>query len=71
MKVSSKTLERVQIAKNYIEKKYQMKRKKEEENQKEWKIFINKLNDLNIPVKERELIKKEVQQKETEILRTG
>ncbi len=71
VKVSSKTLERVQVAKNYIEKKYQMKRKKEVENQKEWKQFINKLNELNIAVNEKELIKKEVQQKEAEVLRTG
>jgi len=71
VKLSSKTLERVQIAKNFIEKKYQMKRKKEEESQKEWKMFLDKLNELNISTKDKDLIKKEVLQKEAEMLRLG
>jgi len=61
----------VQIAKSYIEKKYQMKRKKEENTEKEWKLFIDKLNELNISNKEKDLIKKEVLQKESEMLRIG
>jgi len=71
VKISSKTLERVQIAKNFIEKKYQMKRKKEEESQKEWKMFLDKLNELEISTKDKDLIKKEVLQKEAEMLRLG
>lgn len=61
----------MQIAKSYIEKKYQMKRKKEENTEKEWKLFIDKLNELNISNKEKDLIKKEVLQKESEMLRIG
>jgi hypothetical protein len=33
-KISSKTLERVNIAKSYIEKKYSLKKQKEEEKKK-------------------------------------
>lgn len=48
-----------------------MKRKKEENTEKEWKLFIDKLNELNISNKEKDLIKKEVLQKESEMLRIG
>lgn len=48
-----------------------MKRKKEEESQKEWKMFLDKLNELEISTKDKDLIKKEVLQKEAEMLRLG
>lgn len=39
-KISSRTLERVNVAKSYIEKKYMIKREKEEEKRKgKFKLF--------------------------------
>ena len=70
-KISNKTLERVQIAKAYIEKKYKVKKMKEEEKRKEWEIFNQKLEELNLSGKEKELIKMDVIKKEAEILRQG
>lgn len=68
-KISNKTLDRVQIAKAYIEKKYKVKKMKEEEKRKEWEIFNQKLEELNLSGKEKELIKMDVIKKEAEILR--
>jgi serine/threonine kinase 38 len=70
-KISNKTLERVQIAKAYIEKKYKVKKMKEEEKRKEWEIFNSKLEELNLSGKEKDLIKMDVMKKEAEILRQG
>jgi serine/threonine kinase 38 len=70
-KISSKTMERVQIAKSYIEKKYRMKRMQEEEKKKDWDIFNKKMEELNLSSKEKEMIKKDVIKKEAEILRQG
>jgi hypothetical protein len=46
-KISSKTAERVQIAKSYIEKKYKMK-KDNEEQKKQGKVQIKK-NGIEFP----------------------
>jgi serine/threonine kinase 38 len=70
-KISSKTMERVQIAKSYIEKKYRMKRMQEEEKKKDWDKFNKKMEELNLSSKEKEIIKKDVIKKEAEILRQG
>jgi len=70
-KISNKTLERVQIAKAYIEKKYKMKKMKEDEKKREWDVFNEKLEELNLSGKEKELIKMDVIKKEAEILRQG
>ena len=70
-KISSKTMERVQIAKSYIEKKYRMKRMQEEEKKKDWDIFNKKMEEINLSSKEKEIIKKDVIKKEAEILRQG
>jgi serine/threonine kinase 38 len=70
-KISSKTMERVQIAKSYIEKKYRMKRVQEEEKKKDWDVFNKKMEELNLSSKEKEIIKKDVIKKEAEILRQG
>jgi serine/threonine kinase 38 len=70
-KISSKTMERVQIAKSYIEKKYRMKRMQEEEKKKDWEVFNKKMEELNLSSKEKEIIKKDVIKKEAEILRQG
>jgi serine/threonine kinase 38 len=70
-KISSKTMERVQIAKSYIEKKYRMKKVQEEEKKKDWDVFNKKMEELNLSSKEKEIIKKDVIKKEAEILRQG
>lgn len=80
-KISSKTMERVNIAKSYIEKKYSLKRSKEEEKKnsnlqklkilifKDWDFFNKQLDDLKLSEKEKDLIKKDVLHKEAEYLR--
>ncbi len=68
-KISNKTLERVQIAKSYIEKKYRMKRIQEEEKKKDWNNFTQKMDELNLSSKEKDIIKKDVIKKEAEFLR--
>lgn len=68
-KISQKTLERVNVAKSYIEKKYSLKKSKEEEKKKDWDFFNKKLDELNLSNKEREIIKKDVLHKEAEYLR--
>ena len=68
-KISMKTMERVNIAKSYIEKKYSLKKEKEEEKKKDWDFFNKKMEELNLSTKEKELIKKDVLHKEAEFLR--
>jgi serine/threonine kinase 38 len=70
-KISSKTMERVQIAKSYIEKKYKMKRIQEEEKKKDWDYFNKKMEELNLSTKEKDIIKKDVLKKEAENMREG
>lgn len=68
-KISAKTMERVNVAKSYIEKKYSLKKEKEEEKKKDWEYFNKKMEELNLSNKEKELIKKDVLHKEAEFLR--
>jgi serine/threonine kinase 38 len=68
-KISMKTMERVNIAKSYIEKKYSLKKEKEEEKKKDWDFFNKKMEELNLSTKEKDLIKKDVLHKEAEYLR--
>jgi serine/threonine kinase 38 len=68
-KIEQRTLDRVQIAKSYIEKKYRMKQMKEEEKKKEWEIFNKRLEELNLSFKEKDLIKKDALHREAEFLR--
>ncbi len=70
-KISTKTSERVQIAKSYIEKKYSFKRIQEEEKKKDWDYFNKQMEELNLSSKEKEIIKIDVIKKESEILRKG
>jgi hypothetical protein len=70
-KISAKTMERVQIAKSYIEKKYRMKKIQEEEKKKDWDQFNKKMEELNLSIKEKEEIKKDVIKKEADLLRHG
>jgi serine/threonine kinase 38 len=69
-KISSKTYEKVAIAKSYIEKKYSLKKEKEVEQKKNWEIFNKKINEMNLSEKEKEMIKKDILHKEAEIFRS-
>lgn len=57
------------IAKDYIERKYKLKKVKEEESKKEWEIINEKIKDLNINYSEEVKIKEEILKKEAEKLR--
>ena len=69
-KISILTLQRVKTAKSYIEKKYDMKRIKEEKKKKEWEIINDYLNNQKTLSKiDKEEIKETVKKKEYEFLR--
>ena len=69
-KISLKTLERVKIARSYIEQKYNMKKFLDEKNKKKWKIIDEFLeNQSNLSEIDKEEIKKEVIKKTSELLR--
>ena len=63
------TYERVKVAKEYIEKKYRLKKQEEEEKKKDWDAIISRMNELNIPEEEASKIKEEILHKEGENLR--
>jgi serine/threonine kinase 38 len=75
------TYERVKVAKEYIEKKYRLKKQEEEEKKKgkkikkiilsiiDWDAIISRMNELNIPEEEATKIKEEILHKEGENLR--
>ena len=46
-----------------------MKKSKEEEKKKEWEIINAKIEELKLPEKEKDKLKKEVYQKELQIYR--
>jgi serine/threonine kinase 38 len=68
-KISATTQNRVIIAKNYIEKKYHMKKLEEDEKKKDWDLFNDKLDELNLTKEEKDMIRKDVLHKEGEFLR--
>lgn len=68
-KISHKTYESVKIAKSYIEKKYSMKRIKEEKKKKEWDIINEILESANLSNNDKEEIKQSAIQKETDLRR--
>lgn len=68
-KITNRTIDRLFIAKNYIEKKYQFKKQNEDEKKKEWDLLNEKLDDLEISSQEKQLIKEDVIKKESELLR--
>ena len=69
-KITSFTIERVKIAKSYIERKYDMKRIKEEKKKKDWKIIDDYLNSQKIlTINDKEEIKQNLKKKEYEFLR--
>ena len=76
------TYERVKVAKEYIEKKYLLKKQEEVEKKKgkknfiiyfnkniDWDAIIQRMNELNIPEEEASKIKEEILHKEGENLR--
>ena len=69
-KISILTLQRVKTAKSYIEKKYDMKRIKDEKKKKEWDLINEYLNNQKIlSQNEKEEIRETVKKKEYELLR--
>ena len=68
-KITNKTLERVTIAKSYIEKKYSIKKIKEEIKKKDWDLINSKLNNLNLSESQKEELKKNFLHQEAEQLR--
>ena len=58
--ISQKTMDKVKIAKNYIERKYNLKTNKNIE----WNNIIDKINLLNIEKDQKEILKKEIYDKE-------
>ena len=69
-KISSLTLERVKIAKSYLERKYDMKKIKEEKKKKEWDMIDNYLNNQNrLSINDKLEIKESIKKKEIEFLR--
>ncbi len=72
-KINMRTYEKVKIAKNFIEKKYRMKHILEAEQIhcmkfliKDWEKLNRKLDELNIPVKRADEIKKSILHKMAE-----
>ncbi len=59
-KISQKTYDKVKIAKNYIQRKYNLQTIKN----LEWNGIIEKINSLRIPEEEKERVKKEIYEKE-------
>ena len=69
-KISSLTLERVKIAKSYLERKYDMKKIKEKKKKKEWDMIDNYLNNQNrLSINDKLEIKESIKKKEIEFLR--
>jgi len=63
------TYERVRVAKEYIEKKYRLKKEEEQEKKKDWEEIIARMNQLNLAEDEAAKIKEEILHKEGENLR--
>ena len=59
-KISQKTYDKVKIAKNYIQRKYNLQTIKN----LEWNGIIEKINSLRIPEEDKERVKKEIYEKE-------
>ena len=76
IKISKETLEKAKIAKNYIESKIKLTKDKykkniDEEREKKqwWEGLVKKMQNLNLSTDEQHVIKKEVLQKESEMIR--
>ncbi|CAD8082349.1 unnamed protein product [Paramecium sonneborni] len=69
LKLSQSTKERVEAAKQYIEKKYQKLLYEQKEKREKWEQLIQKLTNLNYTQIEQQVIKQDLLHKEAEILR--
>ena len=63
------TYERVRVAKEYIEKKYRLKKEEEQEKKKDWEEIMSRMTQLNLAEDEAAKIKEEILHKEGENLR--
>ena len=63
------TYERVKVAKEYIEKKYRLKKAEEQEKKKDWEEIMSRMTQLNLAEDEAAKIKEEILHKEGENLR--
>ena len=61
--------ERAEIAKNYIEGKYNKRRTDEEQRRDAWEMLEQKMSSLMLSEKEKELIKQDILHKEAELNR--
>lgn len=68
-RITLQTVERVKIAKSYIEKKYDMKKVKEEKKKKEWERINDYISQLDLSQNEKDEIKQAALRKESELLR--
>jgi len=57
------------VAKEYIEKKYRLKKQEEEEKKRDWDSITKRMAELNIPEDQASKIKQEILHKEGENLR--
>lgn len=68
-KISAATMEKANVAKNYIEKKYSKMKEDEEERKIEWQELNQKMTDLQLTATEQNIIKHEILHKEAQNLR--
>ena len=57
-KINMITYERVRVAKEYIEKKYRLKKEEEQEKKKDWEEIMSRMTQLNLAEDEAAKIKK-------------
>jgi len=83
-KISIQTKDKVEAAKNFIEsktnffpvikivfkEKYSMMKKEEMENQINWELLKQKMDEMNLPDQEKDIIKKDILHKDAEKLRS-
>ena len=69
LSISSKTRERAERVKEYIENKYARLKAEEKERKEGWSLLKKKMDYLNLTPHEKELIKQDVLHKEAEIHR--
>ena len=62
------TYERVRVAKEYIEKKYRLKKEEEQEKKKDWEEIMSRMTQLNLAEDEAAKIKEEILHKEGDII---
>jgi serine/threonine kinase 38 len=69
LNISTKTKEKAEIVKGYIESKYARKKNEEKERKEGWDLLKQKMELLNLTPHEKELIKQDVLHKEAELNR--